>query len=208
PQAAITTDAECEAALCRVLTGVPVSFRDTSAGSVRARRWDFGDGRQSRSGSVNHAWSAPGFYEVTLGTSDGTVESTASLTFLVEASDPAGTCAPDEWTRCLQDSRYAVTVDWWTADGAGDRGEVVHRGTNDSGMFRFFDPDNWEVLIKVLDGCALNGRVWVFGASTTNLGYLIRVTDTATGAVKEYRNEPGVAAPAITDSQAFPACAR
>lgn len=28
-------------------------------------------------------------------------------------------------------------------------------GTKDSGLFRFFDPDNWEVLIKVLDGCAV-----------------------------------------------------
>ncbi len=62
------------------------------------------------------------------------------------------------------------------------------------------------MLIKVLDGCALNGHVWVYGASTTDLGYRIRVTDTATGAgtVKEYRNEPGLPAPAITDATAFP----
>ncbi len=71
-------------------------------------------------------------------------------------------------------------------------------------MFRFFDANNWEVLIKVLDGCAANGYAWVFGASTTDLGYVIRVTDTATGAVKEYRNEPGTAAAAITDVKAFP----
>ena len=57
---------------------------------------------------------------------------------------------------------------------------------------------------KVLDGCALNGHVWVFGATTTDLGYTIQVTDTATGAVREYRNEPGKPAAAITDSTAFP----
>jgi len=61
------------------------------------------------------------------------------------------------------------------------------------------------VLIKVLDGCAVNGHVWVFGASPTDLGYVIRVTDTAAGTVKEYRNEPGAPAPAITDVTAFPA---
>ena len=67
----------------------------------------------------------------------------------------------------------------------------------------------WEVLLKVLDGCALNGHVWVFGASTTDLGYVIRVTDTATGKVKEYRNEPGTPAAAITDAKAFPdGCSR
>ena len=98
-----------------------------------------------------------------------------------------------------------MTVEW--RDGAGGStgsGRVVHAGTNDSGMFTFFDRDNWEVLIKVLDGCSANGHVWVFGGSTTDLGYVIRVTDTVTGAVKEYRNEPGTAAAAITDIAAFP----
>ena len=140
---------------------------------------------------------------MTLTVSDGTVESIASLTFLVEAASPAGTCVADDRTRCLRDSRYAVTVDWRNASGGGN-GTVVRAGTDDSGMFQFFGTNNWEVLIKVLDGCAHNGHVWVFGASTTDLGYLIRVTDTATGALKEYRNEPGMPAPAITDVTAFP----
>ena len=94
-------------------------------------------------------------------------------------------------------------MEWRTADGEGGDGSVVHEGTNDSGLFTFFNLENWEVLIKVLDGCALNGHVWVFGASTTDLGYSIEVTDTATGTVKEFRNEPGLPAPAITDVTAF-----
>ena len=97
-----------------------------------------------------------------------------------------------------------MVVDWRTGGGQAGRGVVVREGTNDSGLFRFFNPENWEVLIKVLDGCAVNGHVWVYGASTTDLGYTIRVTDTVTGAVKEYRNEPGMPAPAITDPAAFP----
>ena len=51
-----------------------------------------------------------------------------------------------------------------------DVGRVVEAGTNDSGLFRFFDPLNWEILIKVLDGCRTNGRMWVLGASTTESG--------------------------------------
>ena len=203
-QASFIAFTECANGLCRARTGAAVTFEDVSNGVVRLRRWDFGDGRQSRSWRLSHAWSSPGFYEVTLSVSDGTVESIDSLTFLVEAADPAGTCVADAQTRCLQDSRYAVTVDWLTAEGKTGRGSVVHAGTNDSGMFWFFGVDNWEVLVKVLDGCALNGHVWVFGASTTNLGYLIRVRDTVTGAVKEYLNEPGEPAPAITDPTAFP----
>ena len=209
PRAAITVDAECEKTLCHARTGVPVSFEDASTGTVSTRRWEFGDGSRSRNRTVNHTWSEPGFYEVTLWTSNGTDESTASLTFLVEAADPAGACEADGRTRCLRDSRYAVTVDWRRLDGEAGRGSVVREGSNDSGLFTFFGGENWEVLLKVLDGCALNGHVWVFGASTTDLGYVIRVTDTATGKVKEYRNEPGTPAAAITDATAFPdGCSR
>ncbi len=50
----------------------------------------------------------------------------------------------------------------------------------------------------------MNDHVWIYGASTTDLGYVIRVTDTVTEAVREYRNDPGVPAPAITDAEAFP----
>lgn len=56
----------------------------------------------------------------------------------------------------------------------------------------------------MLNGCTLNGHLWVYGAATTDLGYAIRVTDTVTGAEREYRNKPGLPAPAITDSAAFP----
>jgi hypothetical protein len=208
PRAAIETAASCEAELCRARTGAAVPFRDASTGAVRSRLWDFGDGGRSRGASPVRAWSSPGFHEVTLTVSDGTVESTASLTFLVEAAEPAGSCAADERTRCLGDSRYAVSVDWRAAAGEEGRATVVRAGTNDSGLFWFFDRDNWEVLIKVLDGCGVNGRAWVFAASTTDLGFTIRVEDTATGEVKEYRAEPGAPASAITDMKAFSGACR
>ena len=55
----------------------------------------------------------------------------------------------------------------------------------------------------MLDGCTVNDHYWVYGASTTDRGYAIRVRDTATGAVREYRNDPGQPAAAITDAKAF-----
>ena len=196
--------AACAEELCRTRTGVPVEFADTSTGKVLSRVWELGDGTRSRSRRPVHAWSSAGFYEVTLSVSDGATTSAASRVFLVEASEPEGTCVANARIRCLRDSRYAVTVDWKKADGEGSAGRVVYAGTNESGLFTFFSRENWEVLIKVLDGCSMNGHVWVYGTSTTDLGYVIRVTDTATGAVKEYRNEPGQPAPAITDAAAFP----
>ena len=205
PTAAFTVEgAACDAELCRAVTGAPVEFDDASSGTVVSRHWDFGDGNTSRSGAPEHSWSSPGFYDVALVVSDGTSHSTARRTFLVTAAEPKGTCVPDGETACLQDSRYAVAVDWWTGDGGIRAGRVVHRGTNDAGLFSFVARDNWEVLIKVLDGCALNGHAWVFGGSTTDLGHMIRVEDTATGSVKEYSNEPGSPAAAIADVAAFP----
>ena len=205
PGAAFAVEgATCSADLCRVVTGEAVRFADTSAGTVRSRRWEFGDGKTSRGRRPQYAWSEPGFYEVTLWVSDGVTESTASRTFLVEASVRAGFCVADRETLCLQDSRYSVVVEWRKADGESGAGSVVHAGTNDSGLFTFFNSENWEILIKVLDGCALNGHVWVYGASTTDLGYTIRVTDTVADVAKEYTNEPGQPAGAITDGVAFP----
>ena len=195
--------AVCEDELCRAVTGEVVRFIDTSTGKVLSRRWTFGDGTTSDLLRVDHSWSAPGFHDVTLTVSDEATVSTARRKFLVEASAPAGTCEPDAGTLCLQDSRYSVSVDWWTADGESGAADVVHEGTNDSGLFTFFSRENWEILIKVLNGCEINGHAWVYAASTTDLGYAIRVTDTVTETVKEYRNEAGRSAPAITDATAF-----
>ncbi len=116
-----------------------------------------------------------------------------------------GDCVAGEETLCLQNGRFKVEVDWWTAGGEPSAAIVVPKGTDDSGLFRFFDPTNWEMLIKVLDGCGVNEHVWVYGASTTDLGYAIRVRDTVTNAVARYRNEAGEPARAITDNKAFSA---
>ncbi len=116
-----------------------------------------------------------------------------------------GSCRADLERVCLQDSRFEVKAQWWRPNGASGAGLVVPEGTDDSGLFRFFDSRNWEVLIKVLDGCANNGHIWVLGASTTDLGYRIAVTDTVTGERRQYENQPGRPAPAIVDNEAFSA---
>ncbi len=116
-----------------------------------------------------------------------------------------GLCRPDLERVCLQDSRFEVRAHWWQRAGASGLGFAVPESTDDSGLFRFFDSRNWEVLIKVLDGCANNGHIWVLGASTTDLGYRIAVTDTVTGERRQYENQPGRPAPAIVDNEAFSA---
>lgn len=105
----------------------------------------------------------------------------------------------------LRAGRFRVEVDWRDFQNGTGQGKVAVAGA-DSGLFYFFSRDNWELLAKVLSGCAINDRFWVFGAATTNVEYTLRVTDTATGTVKSYHNSLGVASPAITDTQAFATC--
>jgi hypothetical protein len=124
---------------------------------------------------------------------------------------PAGSsqdaCPGDSETLCLHGGRFLLTVEWTTPDGSGSgTGQVVPFGTSDSGLFWFFDGQNWELLVKVLDGCPVNARFWVFSAATTNVGYTLRVHDRATGVERVYVNPPGVLAKAVTDTNAFTGC--
>ena len=109
----------------------------------------------------------------------------------------------------LRDGRFEVEVAWRDFDDREGSGRLVRRPgleSDDSGLFYFFDEDNWELLVKVLDGCGINGHFWVFAAATTNVAYELRVTDTASGQVQVYRNPLGVASPATTDTDAFATC--
>src|SRR6185295_18027943 len=120
-------------------------------------------------------------------------------------------CVADATHLCLQQGRFRVDVAWQDPSGHTGVGTVASAtcegGTpTDSGLFWFFAPQNWEMLVKVLDGCALNDRYWVFAAATTNVHYVLTVTDTKTGASVHYDNPQGRSAPATTDTGAFATC--
>jgi hypothetical protein len=119
---------------------------------------------------------------------------------------PSSPCA-DPNTLCLQGGRFQVSVQWTDFQGHSGLASVVPGvSSNDSGLMWFFAPDNWELLVKVLNGCGVNGHYWVFGAAATDVAYTIQVTDTQTGEIKTYTNPLGTSSPAITDTAAFGAC--
>ncbi len=120
--------------------------------------------------------------------------------------DPPSACGSDPRALCLGGGRFRVEATFADFAGAGGVAQAVSIPGSDSGLFTFFDPSNWEILVKVLDACGVNQRFWVFAGATTNVEYTLTVTDTVTGARKEYRNSLGVASPAITDTDAFAAC--
>lgn len=95
----------------------------------------------------------------------------------------AQTCTPNSNTLCLQGGRFLVTLTYQY--NGTQTGNAVPR-TNESGFFWFFNNQNGEVLVKVLDGTSINGNFWVFHSAMTHLAYNMTVTDTVTGISKTF----------------------
>jgi hypothetical protein len=73
--------------------------------------------------------------------------------------------------------------------------------TADTGYFWFFAPSNVEMVVKVLNGCALNQSYWVFAGGLTDVDVVWTVTDTNFGVVKTYVNPPGTRFAPVQDTQ-------
>jgi predicted esterase len=136
------------------------------------------------------------------------IPTTQGFQFLVSKSYPAAStaCEPGPDHLCLANGRFRVEVTWRDFTGQTGVGSVAALSTADSGLFWFFDPSNWEIMVKVLDGCALNGHHWVFAAATTTVEYTLTVTDTLTGETAVYNNPLGKTAVTVTDTSALAGC--
>jgi hypothetical protein len=113
----------------------------------------------------------------------------------------AAGCQADSAHLCIQQGRFAVAVAWQDFSGRQGGGTTVPL-TSDTGAFWFFDPTNIELVVKVLDGRAVNGKFWVFYGALSDVDYTLTVTDTATGAIKTYHNPAGQQA-SVADTSAF-----
>ncbi len=113
-----------------------------------------------------------------------------------------GTCGQPSVGLCLG-GRFLVTVGWSTTDGRSGQGTPVTL-TSDTGYFWFFNSANVELVVKVLDGTALNGHFWVFYGALSNVAYSITVLDTRTQLSRVYINPNGQMA-SNADTSAFAA---
>lgn len=103
----------------------------------------------------------------------------------------------------LGDGRFRVQVAWQDPFNGGSGIGRAIPDTPDSGGFWFFDPDNTELRVKVLDAQTVNGHFWFFYGALTNVGYQITVFDQRTGRVRTYDNPPGRFG-SFADTLAFP----
>jgi hypothetical protein len=130
---------------------------------------------------------------------------TLSLACSGTGSNPNPNCSPDGSTLCLASGRFKVTATFDAgASGAGQAHAVTL--TDDTGYLWFFDPTNVEAVVKVLDGCDLDGYHWVFAGGLTNVNVVMTVIDTQSGARKRYVNPANTTFLPIQDTGAFPAC--
>ena len=63
--------------------------------------------------------------------------------------------------------------------------------SRESGILYFFDRDNAEVLVKVLDACAISDYLWVYVAPVTTLAFNLRIDEVGTDRFWEHRNPRG-----------------
>ena len=149
-----------------------------------------------------------------LGDDDGAVNAAAVV--FPELADPTdkvpnlgnlssvpATGNPD--TVFLQGNRFTVDVVWTDPDGLSGTGKLITQ-SDDSAVLYFFSENNWEMLIKVLDGCEINGFYWVFFAATTDVQFELTVTDTQANETRVFENPQNQPADAVTETDTFATC--
>ena len=177
----------------------------TAAGEIGGVPWIawVHDAKQGEAGGTGLFDGGVGWTQVIDGKAVNFGDATLDLA-LSESPKESG-CASDATTLCLNDDRFRVTVDWATVQGATGDGQAVQL-TADSGYFWFFNEDNIEMVIKVLNACSFADRFWVFACGLTDVEVEILVEDTISGATRTYHNPQKNPFEAIQDTSAFATC--
>lgn len=110
-------------------------------------------------------------------------------------SGPNLACTSDGNTGCLFNDRFQVEVGWDTGSGSGE-GQVMTFGgqraeSDQSVFFYFFNPENFEMGVKMVDACSFNDSFWIFASGLTNVEYTITVFDTFSGQSRQVHNPLG-----------------
>lgn len=181
-----------------------ITVRDTTTGESKTYLNPSGN-----LASVGDIEALPGYEPTALAALEQQLRLEASrlglspATSALEASPVAmGTCVPSATALCVQNNRFRVEVAWFTPAAGSGVGKAIAL-TNETGYFWFFSPNNVELVLKVLDGNAINSKWWVFYGALSDVQYTVTVTDTVSGLVKVYQNPAGNLG-SVADIDAFP----
>jgi hypothetical protein len=107
---------------------------------------------------------------------------------------PDGPCVADASTLCLLGERFEVRARWRIPREPFHHGKAAAQtldGSQVTGLFTFFTPDNVELVVKMLDGRRVNGAFWLYYGALSDVEYWISVRDTTGGGSRTYHNPPG-----------------
>jgi hypothetical protein len=104
----------------------------------------------------------------------------------------SGGCDDSGDAICLLGDRFQVSVDWRRYDNgvSGSGKGAVFPQSDRSGTFWFFNAENIELVVKVLDGSGLNDHYWTFYGALSDVEYWITVVDTELENSRTYYNPP------------------
>jgi plastocyanin len=119
------------------------------------------------------------------------------------------TAACDE-TRgvCLNGGRFEAVVQWRPSSSRADRSSkrMAMPEAPNTGLFASSPEEEPQVLLHVLDRCAVNGHYWLDLAAVTDLEFTVKVRDTQTGRTWVYVNPAGTTPAPVRDAEAFATC--
>jgi hypothetical protein len=180
------------------LTPMIIAFQSNSDGSVLLSN------QGNSPVAVTYTLPSTGLYVIGLGSENTFAFGNYTLVLTAAGGGGGSSCQADVNTLCLLNGRYAVTASWVNSSNQSGNGTAITL-TGDTGYFWFFDSSNVETVVKVLDGCAINGSRWVFASGLTNVQVTLMVVDTqGVGTMKTYTNPQGVAFQPIQDTSALP----
>lgn len=112
------------------------------------------------------------------------------------SEETAGQCEAGKELLCLLDDRFSVEVNFVDPNLEPPDDEKTARvadslTTANTGFFWFFNQENIELAVKVLDGRAANGSFWILYGGLSDVQYELTVEDTVTGESASYENEKG-----------------
>jgi PKD repeat protein len=183
--------------------------------AFRGWKWNVDGGTivgRSNRPAIEVSWDDAGARTVTVGNSRcGDAKGTGNVEVVGSAAGSLapprlvarqGSCASSDDQLCLFGGRFSVRVQWKDFQNRTGGGHA-ERVSDETGYFWFFNEENVELIVKVLDGRQINGKFWVFYGALSNVEYTITVTDTATNSVKTYFN-PSRSFGSRGDTTAFP----
>ena len=125
-----------------------------------------------------------------------------------------GTCTPNDTTVCLLNNRFRVKIDYVNPfsnppnqPGTFRAARLLSGAQNpDTALFGFSSAQAVEVVVRLQDTRPFAPRFDVYYGGMTDVGYTVTVTDTQTGATRQYTNQVGKVGGGV-DRTSFPASA-